>query len=90
MAVLHCTWLHVSQVTFSILTLITPFIAQGNLDILRFFLANLENENDVDIQDSIQATPAHDAAEFGQTQALILLLKSGADLTIQDYVRHHH
>ncbi|XP_064397697.1 uncharacterized protein LOC135344431 isoform X2 [Halichondria panicea] len=60
--------------------------SQGNLDILRFFLDRLENEGDVNIQDSIQATPAHDAAEFGQTQAMILLLKAGADLSIQDYV----
>ncbi len=70
---------HVSIVT-------TSSTAQGNVDILRFFLDRLENEGDVNIQDSIQATPAHDAAEFGQTQAMILLLKAGADLSIQDYV----
>ncbi len=60
--------------------------AQGNVDILKFFIERLERPEDVNIQDSIQATPAHDAAEFGQTQAMIVLLKAGADLNIQDYV----
>ena len=53
---------------------------------IRFFLDNLENKEDVNILDNINATPAHDAAEYGQTQAMVLLLKAGADITMQDVV----
>ncbi len=67
-------------------TLSHAHTAQGNVDILKFFVERLEDPGDINIQDNIQATPAHDAAEFGQTQAMIVLLKAGADLNIQDYV----
>jgi len=66
-----------------------PSTARGAVDILKFFLDKLDNESDVNVQDSIKATPAHDAAEYGQTQAMILLLKAGADLSIQDMVSQH-
>ena len=53
---------------------------------LRYFLDSLENKEDVDIQDHIHATPAHDAAEYGQTQSMLLLLKYGANVNIKDTV----
>ena len=62
--------------------------ALGHSDILRFFLDTLEDENDIDVLDHIHATPAHDAAEYGQTEAMILLLKHGANTNIKDTVGH--
>lgn len=61
--------------------------AQGNTDILRYLLENLENKSDVNVLDHIHATPAHDAAEYGQMQSMLLLLKNGADIAIKDTVR---
>lgn len=61
-------------------------VAQGQTEMLRFFLDSLENESDVNVQDHIHATPAHDAAEYGKTQSMLLLLKYGADVNIKDTV----
>ncbi|CAI8009295.1 Espin [Geodia barretti] len=58
--------------------------AQGHTDILRYLLENVENKNDVNALDHIHATPAHDAAEYGQMESMLLLLKNGADITIKD------
>ena len=62
-------------------------VALGHMEILKFFLDSLENRESINVQDHIHATPAHDAAEYGQTQAMLLLLKHGADITIKDSVR---
>ena len=40
----------------------------------------------MNVMDHIHATPAHDAAEYGQSEALLLLLKAGADVTLKDMV----
>lgn len=53
---------------------------------LQFFLENLEDKNDIDVLDHIHATPAHDAAEFGQHESLLMLLKNGANINIKDTV----
>lgn len=66
--------------SFSILS------ASGSVDILGYFLDNLENENDIDVVDNIHATPAHDAAEYGEMQAMLLLLQHGARTDIKDTV----
>ena len=58
----------------------------GHTDILLYFLDTLEDRKDVNILDHIHATPAHDAAEYGEMDALLLLLKHGADITITDTV----
>ena len=60
--------------------------AQGHTDILCYLLENLENKGDVNVLDHIHATPAHDAAEFGQMESMLLLLKNGADISIKDTV----
>ena len=62
-------------------------LASGNTEILLFYLENLEDVNDINVTDNINATPAHDAAEYGKLQAMLLLLKHGADITIKDTVR---
>ena len=64
-----------------------PPPAQGHTDILRYLLENVENKNDVNALDHIHATPAHDAAEYGQMESMLLLLKNGADISIKDTVR---
>ena len=61
--------------------------AQGHTEILRYLLENLENRSDVNVLDHIHATPAHDAAEYGQMESMLLLLKNGADISIKDTVR---
>ena len=61
--------------------------AQGHTDILRYLLDNLENKDDVNVLDHIHATPAHDAAEYGQMQSMLLLLRNGADISIKDTVK---
>lgn len=60
--------------------------ALGQSEILQFFLNTLEEKNDIDVLDHIHATPAHDAAEYGQKEAMILLLKHGANVNIKDTV----
>ena len=50
-------------------------------------LDNLEQKTDVNVTDNINATPAHDAAEYGKMKAMLLLLKYGADINITDTVR---
>ena len=62
------------------------FVASGNTDILKFMLENLEEKKDVNVTDNINATPAHDAAEYGKVKAMLLLLKHGADINITDTV----
>lgn len=57
------------------------------MDILHYLVRSLENKNDINVLDHIHATPAHDAAEYGQMQALLLLLNNGADISIKDTVR---
>lgn len=57
------------------------------MEILKFYLENLEDKNDVNTTDNINATPAHDAAEYGKLKAILLLLKYGADISIEDTVR---
>ena len=51
-----------------------------------FFLDNLEDKNDINVLDHIHATAAHDAAEFGQQETLLMLLKHGANISIKDTV----
>jgi len=65
----------------------SPFAASGNTKILKFLLENLENPADINVTDHINATPAHDAAEYGQTAAMLVLLQHGADTSIPDQVR---
>lgn len=60
--------------------------ALGQSEILQFFLNTLEEKTDIDVLDHIHATPAHDAAEYGQKEAMILLLKHGASVNIKDTV----
>lgn len=62
--------------------------ALGHCEILYFLLESLEDSSDIDVQDNIHATPAHDAAEYGQTEAMILLLRHGANVNIKDTVSH--
>lgn len=66
--------------------LYSPNTASGNTDILKFLLDNLENKKDVNVTDNINATPAHDAAEYGKIKTMLLLLKNGADISITDTV----
>ena len=63
-------------------------LALGHCEILYFLLESLEDGSDIDILDHIHATPAHDAAEYGQTEAMILLLKHGANVNIKDTVSY--
>ena len=81
---IYCTLME--RMPFNIPLLPYKPTAQGYTDILRYFLDNLENKSDVNVQDHIHATPAHDAAEYGQMQAMLLLLKNGADVSIKDTV----
>lgn len=60
--------------------------ASGNTEILKFLLDHLTDKKDVDVTDNINATPAHDAAEYGQIKTMLLLLKYGADVRIADTV----
>lgn len=55
--------------------------------ILKFLLDNLEDPDDVNVTDNINATPAHDAAEYGKIKTMLLLLKHKADISITDTVR---
>ena len=64
--------------------------AQGHTDILHYLLENMENKDDVNVLDHIHATPAHDAAEYGQMESMLLLLRNGADISIKDTVRHSY
>lgn len=61
-------------------------IASGNTVILKFLLDNLEDPDDVNVTDNINATPAHDAAEYGKIKTMLLLLKHKADISITDTV----
>lgn len=65
-------------------TLFSP--AHGCLEMLQFYLENLEDKNDINVLDHIHATPALDAAEFGQQESLLMLLKYGANINIKDTV----
>lgn len=47
---------------------------------------NLDDSSDINVQDHIQATPLHDATEFGEFQTMVVLLQHGADLNIKDNV----
>ena len=58
----------------------------GHISVLEFLLSKLSNKKDVNILDDIHATPAHDAVENGQIDALAVLLKYGADMSIMDSV----
>ena len=60
--------------------------ALGHCEILHFLLESLEDSSDINVQDNIHATPAHDAAEYGQTEAMVLLLRHGANVNIKDTV----
>lgn len=40
----------------------------------------------MNVTDNINATPAHDAAEYGKIKTMLLLLKNGADISITDTV----
>ena len=61
-------------------------IAQGYTDLLEYFIDSLDDLSDMNVRDDILATPAHDAAEFGEINSLLVLLKHGADITIKDKV----
>ena len=63
-----------------------PSLAHGCTEMLQFFLDNLEDKNDINVLDHIHATAAHDAAEFGQQETLLMLLKHGANISIKDTV----
>lgn len=63
-------------------------VALGQCDILQYFLEHLKRKRDVNVTDNIHATPAHDAAEYGQMESMLLLLRHGADLTIKDTASH--
>lgn len=58
--------------------------AQGYTDLLEYFIENLEDKSDINVRDDILATPAHDAAEFGERDSFLILLRNGADITIKD------
>ncbi len=64
-------------------------LAQGYTDLLEYFIENLEDLSDINVRDDILATPAHDAAEFGEDDSFFVLLKNGADITIKDKVSNH-
>ena len=56
------------------------------MDVLRYFLDNLDNAEDVNITDDTNYTPLHDAADEGVPQAVQLLLKHGARTDIKNKV----
>lgn len=63
-----------------------PPTALGHCDILTFLVDHLEDKSDIDVLDHIHATAAHDAAEYGQMEALLILLRHRADISIKDTV----
>ena len=65
------------------------YIAQGYTDLLEYFIENLEDKSDINVRDDILATPAHDAAEFGERDSFLILLRNGADITIKDKVHNY-
>eukprot|EP00731_Ephydatia_muelleri_P013653 Em0007g963a len=57
----------------------------GHIGVLEYLLSKCQsNPEYVNVLDEIHATPAHDAVENGQTAALAVLLKYGADINIKD------
>lgn len=59
----------------------------GHIGVLEYLLSKCQsNPEYVNVLDEIHATPAHDAVENGQTAALAVLLKYGADINIKDTV----
>ena len=64
--------------------------AQGYTDLLEYFIDSLDDLSDMNVRDDILATPAHDAAEFGEINSLLVLLKHGADITIKDKVKNYN
>ena len=61
-------------------------IAEGLADLLEFLIQCLHDKTNMNIGDDIGSTAAHDAAEFGEHDALLVLLKHGADISIKNQV----
>ena len=61
-------------------------VAHGFVGVLEYLLQSAEDKNAINSLDNISATPAHDAAEFGQLEKMLVLIKHGADITIKDTV----
>ena len=87
----HCSWWETHSITHSLQitslgSFCHPSLAHGCTEMLQFFLDNLEDKNDINVLYHIHATAAHDAAEFGQQETLLMLLKHGANISIKDTV----
>ena len=61
-------------------------VAHGFVGVLEYLLQSVKDKNAINSLDDISATPAHDAAEFGQLETMLVLIKHGADITIKDTV----
>ena len=62
------------------------FVAHGFVGVLEYLLQSVKDRNAINSLDDISATPAHDAAEFGQLETMLVLIKHGADITVKDTV----
>ena len=47
---------------------------------LEYLLQSVEDKNAINSLDDISATPAHDAAEFGQLETMLVLVNTGLTL----------
>ena len=61
-------------------------LAHGFVTVLEYLLKSTKDKNAINFLDEINATPAHDAAEFGQLETMLVLIKHGADINIRDTV----
>ena len=61
-------------------------IAHGFVSVLEYLLKSVKDKNAINSLDDISATPAHDAAEFGQLGTMLVLIKHGADINVKDTV----
>lgn len=68
------------------MTLLSP-LAHGFAGVLEYLIQAMQDKTKINPLDAIKATPAHDAAEFGQLETMLVLLRHGADINIKDTVR---
>lgn len=53
---------------------------------LQFLIDKLPDKSDINVSDDLGSTAAHDAAEFGEHDTLMVLLKNGADISLLNEV----
>lgn len=53
---------------------------------MEYLINMLPDKTAINISDDSGSTPAHDAAEFGEKETLIVLLRNGADVTLMNQV----